>query len=50
MPSPEDLPDPGIKPGSPALQADYLPAELPRNPGRKLRGTKEPLDEGEGGE
>ena len=27
--SPADLPDPGIKPGSPALQADSLPAELP---------------------
>ena len=27
--SPGDLPDPGIKPGSPALQADSLPAELP---------------------
>ena len=26
-----DLPDPGIEPGSPALQADSLPAELPRN-------------------
>ena len=25
-----DLPDPGIKLGSPALQADSLPAELPR--------------------
>ena len=24
-----DLPDPGIKPGSPALQADSLPAERP---------------------
>ena len=24
-----DLPDPGIKPGSPSLQADSLPAELP---------------------
>ena len=24
-----DLPDPGIKPGSPALQADSLPSELP---------------------
>ena len=31
-PSPEDLPDPGIKPGSPALQADSLPAELPGKP------------------
>ena len=28
-PSPGDLPDPGIKPGSPALQADSLSAELP---------------------
>ena len=24
--SPEDLPDPGIEPGSPALQADALPS------------------------
>ena len=28
-PPPGDLPDPGIEPGSPALQADSLPAELP---------------------
>ena len=27
VPSPGDLPDPGIKPGSPALQADSLPSE-----------------------
>ena len=27
--SPGDLPNPGIKPRSPALQADSLPAELP---------------------
>ena len=27
FPSPEDLPNPGIKPGSPALQADSLPSE-----------------------
>jgi len=27
-----DLPDPGIKPGSPALQADSLLAELPGKP------------------
>ena len=26
--SPGDLPDPGIEPGSPALQADSLPTEL----------------------
>ena len=28
FPSPEDLPDPGIESGSPALQADSLPTEL----------------------
>jgi len=27
-----DLPDPGIKPGSPALQADSLPTELSGKP------------------
>ena len=27
FPSPGDLPDPGIEPGSPALQADSLPTE-----------------------
>ena len=32
FPSPEDLPDPGIEPRSPALQADSLPSELPGNP------------------
>ena len=30
--SPGDLPDPGIKPGSPALQADVLPSEPPGKP------------------
>ena len=29
IPSPEDLPDPGIKGGSPALQVDSLPTEPP---------------------
>ena len=29
FPSPGDLPDPGIKPGSPALQAYSLPSEPP---------------------
>ena len=29
FPSPGDLPDPGIKPGSPALQADALTSEPP---------------------
>ena len=28
FPSPGDLPDPGIEPASPALQADSLPTEL----------------------
>ena len=28
IPSPLDLPDPGIEPGSPALQANSLPTEL----------------------
>ena len=32
FPSPGDLPDPGIEPGSPALQADSLPTELWRKP------------------
>ena len=32
FPSPEDLPNPGIKPGSPALQADALPSEPPGKP------------------
>ena len=30
-----DLPHPGIEPGSPALQADSLPAELPGKPYNK---------------
>ena len=32
FPSPGDLPDPGIKPGSPASQADALPSESPGKP------------------
>ena len=32
LPSPGDLPDLGIKPGSPALQADALPSEPPGKP------------------
>ena len=30
FPSPGDLPDPGIEPGPPALQADALPSEPPQ--------------------
>ena len=32
FPSPGDLPDPEIEPGSPELQADSLPCELPGKP------------------
>ena len=32
FPSPRDLPNPGIEPGSPALQADTLPSEPPGEP------------------
>ena len=32
MPSPGDLPNPATEPGSPALQADSLLAELPGTP------------------
>ena len=32
FPSPGDLPNPGIKPGSPALQAGSLPSEPPGTP------------------
>ena len=35
FPSPGDLPDPGIKPGSPALQTDALPSEPPGKPRNK---------------
>ena len=34
FPSPGDLPDPGIEPRSPALQADSLPTELLFNHGQ----------------
>ena len=32
IPSPGDLPDPGLELGSPTMQADSLPAELPGSP------------------
>ena len=35
FPSPGDLPDPGTKPGSPALQANSLPSEPPGKPQSK---------------
>jgi len=38
FPSPGDLPNPGIKPRSPALQADSLPSEPPGKPLKHLLG------------
>ena len=35
FPSPGDLPDPGIEPRSPTLQADALPSEPPGKPHTK---------------
>ena len=35
FPSPGDLPDPGIEPGSPALEADALTSESPGKPGAR---------------
>ena len=35
FPSPGDLPDPGIKLGSPSLQADSLPSEPPGKPEKR---------------
>ena len=37
FPSPEDLPDPGIKPGYLSSQADSLPSEPPGKPQSKYR-------------
>ena len=36
FPSPEDLPNPGIEPGSPALQVDALLSEPPGKPYKML--------------
>ena len=35
-----NLPNPGIEPGSPALQADALPSEPPRKPHFKYKITQ----------
>ena len=39
FPSPGDLPDPGMEPGSPALQANSLPSEPPGKPNILLENT-----------
>ena len=44
FPSPGDLPDPGIKPKSPALQADALTSEPPGKPDIK-KGWQEYTEE-----
>ena len=36
LPSPGDLPDPGIEPWSPTLRADSLPSELTGKPGSSV--------------
>ena len=49
IPSPEDLPDPEIEPGSPALQADSLPAEpqgKPKNTGVPIPSPEDLTDPG----
>ena len=38
FPPPRDLPNPGIKPGSPALQADSFLSEPPGKPTLELQG------------
>ena len=40
FPSPGYLPNLGIEPGSPALQADTLPSEPPGKPSTKRAGSK----------
>ena len=39
FPSPGDLPNPGMEPGSPALQADALPSEAPQDSGSCMQLT-----------
>ena len=40
FPFPGDLPDPGIEPGSPTLQADALPSEPPGKPSHNVETTQ----------
>ena len=49
FPSPEDLPNPGIEPGSPALQEDALTSEPPGKPGTEKALDKYLLKEGRDG-
>ena len=45
--SPRDLPDPGIEPQSPAMQADSLPSEPPGKPRSAQKKKPEPNKWGE---
>ena len=40
FPSPRDLPNPGIEPGSPTLQTDALLSKPPRKPGLLIRNVE----------
>ena len=48
FPSPGDLPDPGIKPWSPALQADSLPSEPQGSPKKSYYLSEAPCRETRG--
>ena len=45
MPYPGELLDPGIEPGSPALQADSLPDELPEKPLTWIEAKNMPINQ-----
>ena len=49
FPSPGDLPDTGIEPGFPVLQADSLPSETPGKPGKSLKSVPFGADSCEAG-
>ena len=49
-PPPGDLPDPGIEPGSPTLQVDSLPAELPGKPWNSIYCHSSHREPGGGGQ
>ena len=46
FPSPGDLPNPGIEPGSPALQADSLLTELQGKPHKLIKSSQQPYEVG----
>ena len=47
FPSPGDLPNPGIEPGFPALQADTLPSEPPGSIGKEIKNDYPPCNNDE---